>query len=93
MNHNDFFELSHDGAIANLTLNRPERMNTMAPAFFPAMRDAVRELDDAGTTRVLVISSTGKHFSAGMSLEVFAGDGLQVATTTARQRLGHRWTR
>ena len=87
MTHNDFFELSHDGAIAHLTLNRPERMNTMAPAFFPAVRDAVRALDDAGTTRVLVISSTGKHFSAGMSLEVFAGDGLSLTTTTARQRL------
>ena len=87
MTSNDFFELSHDDAIAHLTLNRPERMNTMAPAFFPAMRDAVRALDEAGTTRVLVISSTGKHFSAGMSLDVFAGDGLQLATTTARQRL------
>ena len=87
MTDHDFFELSHDGAIAHLRLNRPERMNTMTPAFFPAMRDAVRALDDAGATRVLVISSTGKHFSAGMSLEVFAGDGLALTTTTARQRL------
>ncbi len=87
MTSNDFFELSHDGAIAHLKLNRPERMNTMAPAFFPAVRNAVRALEAAGATRVLVISSTGKHFSAGMSLEVFAGDGLSLATGTARQRL------
>ena len=87
MTSNDFFELSHDGAIAHLQLNRPERMNTMAPAFFPAVRDAVRALDAAGATRVLVISSTGKHFSAGMSLDVFAGDGLSLGTSTARQRL------
>ena len=87
MTDNDFFELSHDGAIAHLKLNRPERMNTMTPAFFPAVRDAVRTLGDAGTTRVLVISSTGKHFSAGMSLEVFAGDGLPLAASTARERL------
>ena len=87
MTSNDFFELSHDGAIAHLKLNRPERMNTMAPAFFPAIRDTVRALDAAGATRVLVISSTGKHFSAGMSLDVFAGDGLSLATGTARQRL------
>ena len=87
MTKNDFFELSHDGAIAHLQLNRPERMNTMAPAFFPAVRDAVRALDAAGATRVLVISSTGKHFSAGMSLDVFGGDGLSLATGTARQRL------
>ena len=68
---NEFFELQQHDAIAHLQLNRPERMNSMTPAFFPAIRDAVRGLHDAGRTRVLVISSTGKHFSAGMSLEVF----------------------
>jgi enoyl-CoA hydratase len=70
---NEFFSLQHDGTIAHLQLNRPERMNTMTPAFFPALRDAVRGLQDDGTTRALVISSTGKHFSAGMALDVFAG--------------------
>lgn len=69
---NEFFELQQRDGIAHLQLNRPERMNTLAPAFFPALRDTVRGLHDEGRTRVLVISSTGKHFSAGMSLEVFA---------------------
>ena len=87
MNDNEFFELSHEGAVALLQLNRPERMNTMAPAFFPALRDAVRRLDEAGATRALVISSTGKHFSAGMSLDVFAGSDLALAATTPRERL------
>ena len=61
---NDFFTLLEDPStgIAELVLNRPERLNTMAPAFFPALRDAVRALDDAGRTRVLLIRSTGKHF-------------------------------
>ena len=59
----------------------------MAPAFFPALRDAVRGLDDEGSTRVLVVSSTGKHFSAGMALDVFAGDELALASGTARERL------
>ena len=70
---NDFFQLSLQDHIAHVQLNRPERLNTMTPAFFPALRDAVRTLHDAGSARVLVISSTGKHFSAGMSLDVFAG--------------------
>lgn len=83
------FSLSQDPAsgIARLTLCRPERMNTMAPAFFPALRDAVRGLDAAGQTRVLVLESTGKHFSAGMALEVFASDSALLHTGTARQRL------
>src|SRR6218665_3306015 len=85
---NDFFELSADDAgIARLTLNRPERMNTLAPAFFPALRDAVQRLSDAGETRVLVIASTGKHFSAGMALDVFAGSDLALPTDTPRSRL------
>ena len=84
---NDFFTLGIDDGIAHLQLNRPERLNTMAPPFFPALRDAVRGLHDSGDARVLVISSSGKHFSAGMALDVFAGDGALLATATARARL------
>ena len=56
----------------------------MTPAFFPAIRDAVRRLGDEGETRALVISSTGKHFSAGMSLDVFASEDATLATASAR---------
>lgn len=84
-----YFDLQLDSAtgIARLTLNRAERMNTMDPGFFPAVRDAVRTLDDAGQTRVLVIGSTGKHFSAGMALEVFAGANMPMLDlSTSRKR-------
>lgn len=84
---NEFFELSVDAGIAHLKLNRPERMNTLAPPFFSALRDAVQGMSDAGATRALVISSTGKHFSAGMSLDVFAGSELSLPTGTPRSRL------
>ena len=83
----DFFTLESQGGIAHLQLNHPERMNTMVPAFFPALRDAVTTLNDAGQTRVLVISSTGKHFSAGMALDVFAGGNPMLDTASARTRL------
>ena len=83
----EFFALSHENGVAHLQLNRPERMNTMTPAFFPAVRDVVRRLGDEAATRALVISSTGKHFSAGMSLDVFAGSELALAATTPRERL------
>lgn len=87
----EFFtvELAESG-IGHLRLNRPERMNTMTPAFFPAVRDAVSKLNADGSTRVLVISSAGKHFSAGMALDVFAGNGdlaTMLHTGNARARL------
>ena len=84
---NDFFQLAVENGIAHLQLNRPERMNTMAPAFFPAFRDAVQSLNDAGETRVLLISSTGKHFSAGMALDTFGGDAAMLDTRSPRARL------
>jgi enoyl-CoA hydratase len=89
---NDFFSLSTEAGIARLQLNRPERLNTMTPAFFPALRDAVRTLQDAGDARVLVISSTGRHFCAGMALDVFGSDDGLLATATARARLNFQET-
>ena len=89
---NDFFTLNTNAGIAHLQLNRPERLNTMAPPFFPALRDAVRALHDAGETRALVISSTGKHFCAGMALDVFGGDDALLVTGTARARLNFQDT-
>ena len=75
---NDYFELTLQDHIAHIRLNRPERVNTMAPEFFAPLRDAVRGLHDDDSARVLVISSSGTHFSAGMSLDVFA-DALHPA--------------
>jgi enoyl-CoA hydratase len=89
---NDFFQLGTDNGIAHLQLNRPERLNTMAPPFFPALRDAVRALNDSGEARALVISSTGKHFCAGMALDVFGGDDALLVTRTARARLNFQET-
>ena len=84
---NDFFTLSTADTIAHLQLNRPERLNTMTPAFFPALRDAVRRLHAAGEARVLVISSTGRHFCAGMALDVFGAEDAFLSTATPRARL------
>ncbi len=84
----DYFDLElADDGVAHLQLNRPERLNTMAPPFFPALRDALGRLDAEGRTRVLVISSTGRHFSAGMALDVFAGGMPMLDTGSARSRL------
>ena len=84
---NPFFQITSSGGIAHLVLNQPQRMNTMSLPFFPLLRDTVRGLAEAGTTRVLVISSTGKHFSAGMALDVFDSDEAMLVTGTARARL------
>jgi enoyl-CoA hydratase len=73
MNPLTCFSLSTSGHIAHLMLNRPEAMNTMHPTFWRELDAALTHINTAGQARVLVISSTGKHFSAGMALETFGG--------------------
>lgn len=65
-------QLEFNQKIAHLTLNRPATLNSMNRAFWQEFPAALREVEQADDIRVLVISSTGKHFSAGMDLEVFS---------------------
>lgn len=73
MNSLTCFTLTTTDRIAHLVLNRPEAMNTMHPTFWRELDAVLAQLHQSGQARALVISSTGKHFSAGMALEVFAG--------------------
>lgn len=65
------FTLDSTDHVAHLVMNRPEAMNTMHPTFWRELDDILTRLHREGTARALVISSTGKHFSAGMALETF----------------------
>jgi enoyl-CoA hydratase len=69
----DCFALTVRDHVAHLVLNRPEAMNTMNPAFWRELDEVLTALHREGNARALVISSTGKHFSAGMALETFGG--------------------
>jgi enoyl-CoA hydratase len=68
------FALTQQEHIAHLVLNRPEAMNTMQPQFWRELDEVLAQLHREGLARALVISSTGKHFSAGMALETFGGE-------------------
>jgi enoyl-CoA hydratase len=68
------FTLTQQDHVAHLVLNRPEAMNTMQPAFWRELDEVLAQLHREGRSRALVISSTGKHFSAGMALETFGAD-------------------
>ncbi|MDD2712039.1 MAG: enoyl-CoA hydratase-related protein [Simplicispira sp.] len=73
MNTLTCFTLTTTDHVAHLVLSRPEAMNTMHPTFWRELDTVLAQLHQSGDARALVISSTGKHFSAGMALEVFGG--------------------
>jgi enoyl-CoA hydratase len=72
MNNLHYFTFSTNEHIAHLVLNRPDAMNTMNPTFWRELDVVLTYIQRDGTARALVISSTGKHFSAGMSLDTFS---------------------
>jgi enoyl-CoA hydratase len=70
------FDLEMDQGVAHLRMRRPEALNTLCREFWSELPEIVRGLDDAGEARVLVLSSTGRHFTAGLDLALLAGGGL-----------------
>lgn len=81
-----WFNLEQSQGIARLTLARPDEFNTWSLDMLRELRRVVAAHEAEGRTRVLVIASTGRHFSAGMQLEEFAArpDLLEVGSARAR---------
>ena len=92
------FEVENAGKVAHVRLKRAAELNTMTPAFWTELPQIVNAISDEGRARAIVLSSTGKHFTAGMDLSVFtgdsgvassagAGDGAEVGRARANLRL------
>jgi len=71
--------------VAHIELSRPEALNSMIPAFWTELPAVVRQIDADANARVIVISSQGKHFSAGMDLSVFTEMGKSFSGEPARR--------
>ena len=68
------FEVEESQGVAHVRLSRGEQLNTMIPEFWSELPAIVDEVSDAGQARVIVLSSTGRHFCASMDLSVFSDD-------------------
>src|SRR5258708_39859457 len=73
--------LERKGGIGYLTLNRPERANTIS---FQLMHDVVAALEEVEADpeyRVLIVTGAGKHFCGGADLRGFAESGRESAAS------------
>ena len=77
--------VSIDQHIAHIQLSRPHALNSMIPLFWQELPQTVRKIDEQSAARVIVISSQGKHFSAGMDLSVFAQMSQDFSGEPARR--------
>jgi enoyl-CoA hydratase len=83
------FDVEVTDGVAHLRLNRPDALNTMTPDFWRELPELLDEIDRNASARVVVLSSTGRHFSAGMDLAVFTG-GSDLLTDPGVSEAGRR---
>ena len=74
--------LTRDGPIATVTLNRPERRNSLSDEMLAELGAAFAELRDDATIKIVVLTGAGPVFSAGAD----AGHA-KAATPEERRRL------
>jgi enoyl-CoA hydratase/carnithine racemase len=74
----DRVTISIDGGVADVRMNRPEKINAIDDAQFAALVDAGESLKKDAAVRAVVLSGNGRGFCAGLDFANFqqmAGDG------------------
>lgn len=90
MSEKDPFKVEQEEHIAWLTLNRPEKRNTMGFDFFKGLIEYFTQFDEDPNVRAVVIKAEGKSFTAGLELTELGsllGDGAADARDVLRKRI------
>ncbi len=66
--------LQRDGAVATLTLNRPDALNALDYAMVDALVSRTAEVATDDSLRVVVLRGAGRHFMAGGDIRTFASE-------------------
>jgi enoyl-CoA hydratase len=76
--------IERDGAVAVVTLNRPEAMNALSRAVRSDLARAMREVNDDDTVRAVVLTGAGtRAFTAGLDLKELGADTSNLGAANA----------
>ena len=84
------FEVESEDNVAHLRMSRPDELNTLCREFWSELPEIVREIDASASARAIVISSTGRHFTAGLDLGMLAGAIVEQKAEAGRTRASLR---
>jgi enoyl-CoA hydratase len=79
----DHIEVTQEGSILIIKVNRPEKYNALSLEMYHTMGQALHRLNTDPALRVAVLHAEGKHFTAGVELDQWApvfgsGDAFPV---------------
>jgi enoyl-CoA hydratase/carnithine racemase len=64
-----------DGGVADVRMNRPDKMNALDQAMFQGLAETAREIGANGKVRAVVLSGEGRAFCAGLDFMSFMAMG------------------
>lgn len=76
--------VEEEGPVVWLTLNRPERHNSLVPALLAQMRDALATVGADADARVAILRARGRSFSTGGDARAFVEHADDVAAYASR---------
>jgi len=82
--------LSVSGGMADVRLNRPDKLNALDQPMFWALVEAADRLAHDPSVRVVVLSGEGRAFCAGLDLASFQamGEGADAVSGSGRSLAG-----
>ena len=72
-------EISIEGHVAEVMLNRPDKFNALDLDTFDALDEAARTIEAEASVRAVVLHGAGENFCAGIDLSVMQGGISNVA--------------
>ena len=86
------------GHIAIAWIDRPKKLNALAPPFWTEFPDVIEELGADDEIRVIVVAGKGRAFTVGLDLEAFGpvlmtgslAEGAEAPASPAAQRVALR---
>ncbi len=88
--------IEHNDAVTTITLHRPDALNAITPSMLAELDTALATLDADPTVRVVVLTGSGRAFSAGVDLKALGdrklvdgavGDILDLPARRITERL------
>jgi 2-(1,2-epoxy-1,2-dihydrophenyl)acetyl-CoA isomerase len=74
--------LARDGAIATITLDRPQALNALSLQLARELADAVAHIETDEEVRCVVLAASGSAFCAGGDLKEFAANAARIGEHT-----------
>jgi enoyl-CoA hydratase len=68
-----FFQLRFEGPIAWIMMAQPQQANALSAAFWDELPEVVAWLNQQDDLRVAILAGEGKHFCAGITLDMLEG--------------------